>query len=924
MSTERYSLDNNKVQLQWLSQETNGDEEGYPFSHGTTFGIPWPQGKLIDDETAYQFVSNDGLSQPLQSWTTAYWPDNSIKWTAHAVSGIAVNSRQSYTVHAHLADKDQDESIRDLKSVRQQVSPSVEMAIEHLDFIEVNTRKIRVTFPRSGMHLIGKVTAPSGKIIGEEGHLVLKSKFGSPDEPSTASRHFQSRIHTVKLEQRGHVRCLVTISGHHVDMCHQGSKVHSPWLPYILRFYFYMDSHVVRILHSIVFDGDASNDFISGIGIRFKVPFHGEELVDRHVRFAGVNGGMLSEAVQGVTGLRIDPGHNIRSAQVMGRSVYTNLVLDQSTPNWLKYVLTWNDFTLTQVSPDGFGLQKRTSPGQSWVKLPGGTRADGLVYLGSATSGGLALGMKDFWERYPTQIDIRNATSHSGEITLWLYSPSAEPMDLRPYHDGLNQVTYDDQLNGLEVTYEDWEPDQGTPYGIARTNELYLFGFQSTPEQQDLSTSIRFVRTPPQLIPDRGYIRETGTFGTCWSCSKVNMSQSEEQIETNLSFLFHFYRTQVEQRRWYGFWDYGDIMHTYDDDRHTWRYDIGGYAWDNSELSPDLWLWLYFLRTGRSDVYRFAEQMTRHTGEVDVYHMGKLKGLGTRHGVQHWSDSCKQIRISNVLYRRPFYYLSGGDERTGDLLDEVLEAPGTFLMLDPYRKVRANRGSYEASSKAINISLGTEWSALASVWFMQYERRKGRWQDALNHLLTSMSGIAKLPNGFFTGRAILDLETGDIRDDLSNGGRIQISHLSAMFGLAEICADLIGNPSATTEEVILAFKQRWLDYCRLYNASAKVQQVELGVSFPKLQLGQGHSRLTAFAANQLNDHHLARRAWHEFFTKEGYPPTMPWKSIEIQPHHATLIPGTLEATWITTNFSALYGLAAIQNLAYVGEYLQRK
>ncbi|MCZ9343796.1 Tat pathway signal sequence domain protein, partial [Streptomyces sp. TRM76130] len=83
------------------------------------------------------------------------------------------------------------------------------------------------------------------------------------------------------------------------------------------------------------------------------------------------------------------------------------------------------------------------------------------------------------------------------------------------------------------------------------------------------------------------------------------------------------YKDQVEQRRWYGFWDYGDIMHTYDTVRHQWRYDVGGYAWDNSELSPDLWLWYAYLRSGRADIFRFAEAMTRHTGEVDVYHLGE-------------------------------------------------------------------------------------------------------------------------------------------------------------------------------------------------------------------------------------------------------------------------------------------------------------
>jgi hypothetical protein len=73
-------------------------------------------------------------------------------------------------------------------------------------------------------------------------------------------------------------------------------------------------------------------------------------------------------------------------------------------------------------------------------------------------------------------------------------------------------------------------------------------------------------------------------------------------------------------------------MHTYDSDRHVWRYDIGGFAWDNSELSPDLWLWTQALRTGAAQPWRLAEAMTRHTSEVDTYHMGRFIGLGTRHG----------------------------------------------------------------------------------------------------------------------------------------------------------------------------------------------------------------------------------------------------------------------------------------------------
>jgi len=51
-------------------------------------------------------------------------------------------------------------------------------------------------------------------------------------------------------------------------------------------------------------------------------------------------------------------------------------------------------------------------------------------------------------------------------------------------------------------------------------------------------------------------------------------------------------------------------MHSYDAARHEWRYDIGGFAWDNTELSTDIWLWYSFLRTGRADIFKMAEAMT--------------------------------------------------------------------------------------------------------------------------------------------------------------------------------------------------------------------------------------------------------------------------------------------------------------------------
>ena len=69
-------------------------------------------------------------------------------------------------------------------------------------------------------------------------------------------------------------------------------------------------------------------------------------------------------------------------------------------------------------------------------------------------------------------------------------------------------------------------------------------------------------------------------------------------------------------------------MHNYDFGRHERRYDVGGWAWANTELTPDMLLWYSFLRTGRPDLFRMAEAMTRQTSEVEVYHIGPVRAPG--------------------------------------------------------------------------------------------------------------------------------------------------------------------------------------------------------------------------------------------------------------------------------------------------------
>ena len=868
---------------------------------GTTFGLPWPQGKYQPDQVDFKLSSGT----PLQSWVTGYWRDGSIKWSAHALPRTD-NVADGYTIEATPVKKG--------KPKRESAKLSVK---DNAKEVTVDTGKVTVSFPKAGRHIVSSIKTAGGKTVGRDGRLVLHSQNnipGTPDErtDTTIDRsNFESSIEEVTVSKANSVRALVTVRGKHTVT--EGSA-HEDWLPFVVRFYLYAGSDAIRLVHSITFDGQQNKDFISGLGIRFQVPLKGEELYNRHVRLAGTDGGFLNEAVKGITGLRRDPGAAVQAAQVAGKALPAESTWDARVTTRLQWIPVWNDYSLSQLSADGFVLKKRTGTNQSWINIPGGTRSAGLAYLGGATQGGLAVALRDFWKRYPTGLDIANAGSDEGQITLWLYSPSAAPLDLRGYHDGLGLDTYAKQLDALEITYEDYEPNFDTPYGIARTSEVFLYAFDSTPSSDTLAGLSAHAQEPPVLAAKPEYIKETKALGSYWGLPD-NSTAAKAKIESNLDFLVKHYQNEVENRRWYGFLDYGDIMHTYDASRHQWRYDIGGYAWDNSELSPDLFVWQYFLRTGRADVYRFAEALTRHTGEVDTYHLGDWKGLGTRHGVTHWADSAKQARISQPQYRKYFFYLSGGDERTGELLEHTLDADKTYGVLDPQRKVRTD-GWKPSPGAPVVFGLGTDWAALAAGWLIEWERRGPRWEEARTKLTGTATGIAKLKNGFVTGSGSYLIANGTLQPpptDPANQGVVAISHLNAVFGMPEVISELL---EYWGDAAPAGFRDAWLDYTYYYLGTAAEQRARYGASFSDVSLRQAHSRLSAFYAATQHNATVAARAWRDY-RSDGLGEAQPFVTERVA--GSAVVRPVEEAAWLSTNDFAQYGLASIQNLAYVGD-----
>jgi hypothetical protein len=175
-----------------------------------------------------------------------------------------------------------------------------------------------------------------------------------------------------------------------------------------------------------------------------------------------------------------------------------------------------------------------------------------------------------------------------------------------------------------------------------------------------------------------------------------------------------------------------------------------------------------------------------------------------------------------------------------------------------------------------------------------------------------MKSIGAMKYGFFTGDSTYDLETGLFRDSGRMGG---VSHLSAVFGLTEICAELI----ALVE--MPEFEKAWLQYCELYNAPPQVQEKALGTALRGTSLTSAHSRLTAYAAWKKRDPLLAACAWREFVVDDRRWASQRYRAKTERIEGPAVLHPIDEAAWVSTNDTSQWSLAAIQNLALVPEAL---
>ncbi len=870
----RYEIkaeDNSIVPLHWVGDVPKTNKP-------VSFGIPFDKGEIKTNDIV-ALSTDKGERVEIDCYPMAYWPDGSVKWGA--VSGVIPAGSEGLKFEKEKVSKSGfyttfgagEKGVKSDKK-RKEGDKSLEIKESDNGFC-ISTGDVSAYISKSGNAIIDSLIYNNIKVGGAASLVASTQNTPSLENTESVSfKNYKSKVSEVSLERVGKQKATLRIKGTHTNL-EDGRE----WLPFDMRLYFYAGSSQIGIVHNFIYDGEQTEDFIRSLGLRFEIPMR-DEHYNRHVAFSCLGGGVWSEPVKPLIGRRIltlNGDKTWQKQQMEGKRIPAYDEFDDYNKKLIDNWASWDSYRLSQLTPDAFTVRKRANDNNPWIGTFSGNRADGYAFAGDVT-GGLAVCLHDFWESYPSSMQIDGARTETATLTAWMWSSDSEPMDLRHY---------DNVAHDLNASYEDVQEGLSTPFGIAKTHSFTIDVKQGYKGKEIFARDAATVSANSRLMPTPEYLYSKRAFGV-WSLPDRSTA-FREKVEDRIDTYLDFYHNAIEQNKWYGFWNYGDVMHAYDPVRHEWRYDVGGYAWDNTELASNMWFWYNFLRSGDPKAWKMAEAMTRHTAEVDVYHIGPNAGLGSRHNVSHWGCGAKEARISQAAWNRFYYYLTT-DERCGDLMSEVKDAEQKLYTLDPMRLAQP-RSKFPCTAPA-RLRIGPDWVSYVGNWMTEWERTKNT--EYRDKITSGMKSIQAMPNGLFTGPQALGFDPATCQISYEGDPEMQnTNHLLAIMGGFEVMNEVMCMVDMPEWEKL------WLDHAINYKQKA-------------LTIGRNRfrvSRLAGYAAYKTMNEAKKKEAWIDLMTTLEHTPAPPFKIEKVLPPH---VPAPKdECATISTNDAALWSLDAI-------------
>jgi len=618
-----------------------------------TGGVPLPKGALRDP--AHVRLRCRDADVPLQARAVAWWPDQSIKWLllTFPADGGAVHgaSGEGETLPLELTRRDGSKTAYRLDyggGVRMG-RPQAALAVQQqADRVVIDTGPLQLEL-RAGRQWLPSVKLQGREMLARGGASSFVDFLRTQQNVPCMTTHAQGTpddggfsAKTIQLEEAGPLRAVVRLEG--MTSSKEPARV-------ILRLEAYAGRSVVRLFHTAEFlHKDPRAAFVRRMGVELPLAATGQARLA-----AGGQEGPLS----------LPPG--VRAG-------------------------------LRQHSHLGY---------QAWHQVPGERfqridqtrhRSRGWLDL-SGPQGGVAVVLRDMWQQFPNEL---TAEVEGSRLTACFWPESRSVMDIRRYSNYPH-------LSQGESTPSDsrWVPESYYPkdpiVGISKTHELLVYFHGPEVDGKRIDAVVADFHRPPLVFAGGDYYVRTGSVLP----QSLPSSDRFPRAHANLDHYLRFWLHHQKLWGWYGFWDYGDVQHHYKrgygaivpadklvellKDRpkdgkidvsrwrrqdytpdQEWAFDNGRWGWNNTEGLPGLYAQNHYLRTGDREMFFFAEAMARHFRDVDMRHDGLWLGLGTRHGVQHWSDGNHEERQTTHSEFRYVHYLTG-DMRSRDFAQQLFQ-----------------------------------------------------------------------------------------------------------------------------------------------------------------------------------------------------------------------------------------------------------
>tara|TARA_B110000902_G_scaffold210855_1_gene241384 strand:+ start:11803 stop:14403 length:2601 start_codon:yes stop_codon:yes gene_type:complete len=590
-----------------------------------TIGIPFPKNELFSVDNV-RLLNSLGNEIPCQTTEITTWEpaDTSIKW----IWVFFFSEKSSNYILEY------GENIAPLQSKEQIVSTN---NMRPRGGITVNTGPLSFNINKRGNGFLDKVHLDlnkDGQFTNDE--LISSAqnnKRGTFLDIKDAAGIDRSKatIHQVFREKgSGPLHVIFRVAG-----TYYYNQKDNNTAPFEVKIHAYAGKSYIKVLHTLTYTG---------------VPDKHKIKVGEHSNIATQNKNILSEETSN------DPGWAQPNDQISGSglSLVYHLNKDQQvlTP---VYDEDWSNkkskerivkikpspldkTTLLQTGPRQNNPNVTSSPTekikgfnakvyQNKLLIENTEKAKGWIDLSDATKG-IAIGIKSFFQEYPKALEIDPKTK---TINGYIWPAETEPMSFE-----------------RKNTKKDGGMLGNFAQGIAKTTE-FIYYFHDKTTSNEINNVMDYSLKPAVAHASSKWYTASKVYG-----NMAPLSLKYPAYENALQYKYDWWIYNQNWEAWYGMFNYGDGKAYYN--KGTWK------MWNNNEPTIDFMLWTNFMRTGKAKYYYAAQNMSKHTMDVDNIHWPKKRkfvgfandaidwwnyeeeeestpylGIGRRHGDEHWS-----------------------------------------------------------------------------------------------------------------------------------------------------------------------------------------------------------------------------------------------------------------------------------------------